>query len=128
MTYYAYQRWKKKIILSLAATSLFSAITLSPILVQKVEAASITKSYSGSFSKVWQKNASTSDGARVLTYGYNKAAINEDYAHGYHATKTHYASVSNSNGSHTSGNVGKGKTAKIEVRHSGSNISYSMSY
>lgn len=119
---------KKKMILSLVAASLLGAVTFTPLLTKTVSAASITKSYNGSFAKKWEKSASTSDGGGVLTYGYNTTLINEDYAHGYHASKSHYTSVSNGNGSFTSGNVGKGQTAKISVQHKGSNISYSMTY
>jgi len=92
------------------------------------DAASVSASYSGSFSKAWSKSKTTGDKAGVLTYGYNTLFINEDFSHGYHAKKAHYASVSNGRGSFTSGNVKKGKTAKIEVRHSGSTVRYSMVY
>lgn len=95
---------------------------------ETADAAEVSASYSGSFEKAWEKSKSTTDGAGVLTYGYNTRFINEDYSHGYHATKSHYVTVSNDNGSFTSGNVGKGKTAKIEVRHKGSTVRYSMNY
>ncbi len=114
--------------LSLATLSMLGTILIAPISIQNVEAGSISKTYSGSFSKKWEKSASTSDGAGVLTYGYNTALINEDYAHGYHANKKHYTSISNGNGSHVSGNASKGNLAKIEVTHKGSSITYSMNF
>ena len=57
-------------------------------------------------------------------YGYDTFMINEDYAWGYHSTKKHYARVKNANGLYSSSWEKAGKTASIEVRHSGSSIVY----
>lgn len=115
----------KKFAASLLALSIVVGSVAIP---NAAEAASVSAYYSGSFKTAWEKSKSSYDNAGTLSYGYNTAWINEDYAHGYHSKNDHYASVSNGNGSFTSGNKGAGKVAKIEVRHKGSSIRYSMDY
>lgn len=80
------------------------------------------------FDKAWELSVTSDNGKGVLTYGYNTFAINEDYAHAYHSTKSHYAYVKNGNGSFSGSNVGKGKWSKIEVTHKGNTITYGNSY
>lgn len=99
------------------------------ILVPEVNAASKTATYSGGFTTAWEKSVNTNDGAGVLTYGYNTFAINEDYAHGYHATKNHFVALSNGRGSFSSPSKGAGKVARVDVYHSAaSTMSYSIFY
>ncbi|WP_339149306.1 MULTISPECIES: hypothetical protein [unclassified Sutcliffiella] len=116
----------KKALLSIALCGgLLGMSAMAPALT----ADAATKSATGtSFTKAWSKSVNTGDGAGVLTYGYNTAWINEDFAHAYHASKTHFASISNGNGSHVSSSVGAGKTAKVEVRHAGSTVTYTIHY
>lgn len=78
-----------------------------------------------SFDKSWEAYGSGTNW--VIEYGYNTAAINEDYTHTKHSTTSHTAIVKNANGQY-SDNDTKGNWAGIEVRHSGSSIVYKIVY
>ncbi|MGN7233640.1 mediterrocin family bacteriocin [Priestia megaterium] len=78
-----------------------------------------------SFSKSWEAYGSGSNW--VMEYGFNTAAINEDYTHTKHSTTSHTAIVKNANGQY-SDNDTKGNWAGIEVTHSGSSIVYKIVY
>lgn len=78
-----------------------------------------------SFTKSWEAYGSGSNW--VMEYGFNTAAINEDYTHTKHSTTSHTAIVKNANGQY-SDNDTKGNWAGIDVRHSGSSIVYKIVY
>lgn len=80
------------------------------------------------FPKAWELHASGDSGRASLTYGYNTFLINEDYAWANHSTKKHYASLTNGNGGFSGPNKSKGSVSKIEVRHSGSTVTYKCNY
>lgn len=109
----------------LMACALCAAMTLPSL---TVSAQSLSKTYSGSFSKAWERYASGDNGKANLTYGYNTWAINEDYAWAKHNTKSHYAALKNGSGWHTGSGKKAGSTSKIEVTHKGSKISYYCYY
>ena len=83
---------------------------------------------SKTFDSKWELSVTSDGGRGVLTYGYNTTAINEDYSHAYHTTKSHYAYVKNGKGSFSGSNVGAKKWSKIEVTHNGNRIIYGNSY
>lgn len=87
-----------------------------------------TTNGSKTFNSAWELSVTSDGGKGVLTYGYNTVAINEDYAHAYHSTKSHYAYVKNGKGSFSGSNVKAGKWSKIEVTHKGNSITYGNSY
>lgn len=90
------------------------------------DAATVTKNSSGqSFSKAWELPASGANW--LMKYGYNTAWIKEDYTHTTHSLYDHTATVSNGNGAYSK-NSKKASWAKIEVRHSGSYVEYSITY
>ena len=91
-------------------------------------AASVNKTYKGSFSKAWERYASGDNGKANLTYGFNTFLINEDYAWAKHSTKSHYAALKNGKGWHTASAKSAGKTSKVEVTHKGSSVSYYCYY
>lgn len=109
------------------------AFTLCAVIVgtgmgTSASAASVSKTYSGSFSKAWERYASSTDGKANLTYGYNTTWINEDYAWAKHSTKSHYAAIKNGNGWHTGKGKAAGSTSKIEVTHKGTSVTYYCYY
>lgn len=85
-----------------------------------------TKTSSGqTFTNTWSLPASGTNW--LMTYGFNKEWIDEDFTHTTHSVYDHTAIVSNANGAYPKkGN--KGDWAKIEVRHSGSYVEYSIVY
>ncbi|WP_243291893.1 hypothetical protein [Bacillus sp. FJAT-47783] len=94
--------------------------------ITPADATTYTKSSSGqSFSKSWELTASGTNW--LMRYGFNTAWIDEDYTHTTHSVYDHTATVSNGNGAYSK-NASDGAWAKIEVRHSGSYIQYSISY
>lgn len=87
-----------------------------------------------SFKKAWESDAYDT-GTHVsyfhhLTYGYNTAWVNEDYAisQGTTINYDHKAYVKNANGVHYGDKVGRVFVSRIEVRHSGNNIIYKAIY
>ncbi|WP_062350423.1 hypothetical protein [Bacillus kwashiorkori] len=89
-------------------------------------AAVITKDSGGNtFKKAWELTASGSNW--LMRYGYNTTWINEDYTHTTHTNRNHTAIVTNGRGSFSK-SAKDGKWAKIEVRHSGTSVQYSISY
>lgn len=81
-------------------------------------AGQVEKTSSGkTFKSSWSATAKNSSGNGTLTYGYNTDWINEDFAWANHKNYSHYASLKNANGWHTSSSKKKGAIAKIEVRH-----------
>jgi hypothetical protein len=81
-----------------------------------------------SFSSSWQSTAYDTNNGASLTYGYNTAFFNEDYAWATHTQRQHSAEVRNDNGAFGSGRVFAGETAKIEVIHAGTNIQYQCTW
>ncbi|UZD44896.1 mediterrocin family bacteriocin [Peribacillus frigoritolerans] len=63
----------------------------------------------------------------TMDYGFNTSAINEDFTHTKHGTTSHIAKVRNFNGTHSDADT-KGNWAGIEVKHSGSTITYIMTW
>lgn len=61
-------------------------------------ASTVKATYKGSFSKAWELYKSGDNGKANLTYGFNTAFINEDYAWAKHSTKSHFASLKNGKG------------------------------
>ena len=99
---------------------------LAIVIAEPASAASSTYSSTGrGFSQAWEATASGT--SWLIKYGYNTAWINEDYTHTYHSSKSHVAIVSNANGSFTDYDIG-GYWAGIEVTHSGSYVTYTISY
>lgn len=98
------------------------------VLVSTSSAATLSKTVKNNFSKAWELYASGDSGRASLTYGYNTLLINEDYAYANHSTKNHHASLTNGRGGFTGPNKSKGNLSKIEVRHSGSTVTYKCNY
>ena len=102
-------------------------VTMFTVSTTSVMAYSITNGGKG-FSSAWERSVTSDGGKAILKYGFNKFAVDEDYAHAYHSTKRHYAYVKNSNGSFSGSNANSKRWSKIEVRHKGSSITYGNSY
>lgn len=98
------------------------------VLAQSSSAASLSRTVSNNFSKAWELYASGDSDRASLTYGYNTFLVNEDYAWAYHSTKNHHASLTNGTASFAGPNKGKGSVSKIEVKHSGSTVTYRTNY
>ena len=113
---------KKMLAIAICATITGSYISMP------ASASSISKTYSSSFSKAWERYASSSNGKANLTYGYNTLLINEDYAWAKHDSASHYAAIKNGNGWHTGPGKSAGSTSKIEVTHSGKSVNYYCYY
>ncbi|MFT8322122.1 MAG: hypothetical protein ABF649_14580 [Bacillus sp. (in: firmicutes)] len=93
-----------------------------------ITAKAAVTSATSSFTNAWTATKKTGDGAGKLTYGFNTAWINEDFAYAIHDYKYHFANVSNGIGSHVSKSVGAGVSTGIEVRHYGSSVNYAINY
>lgn len=91
-------------------------------------AASVHKTYKGSFSRAWERYASGDKGKASLTYGFDTFLINEDYAWAKHSTKSHYAAIKNGKGWHTATAKSAKKVSKVEVMHRGCTVSYYCYY
>lgn len=114
-------------ILTKAVAGLMVAAMVASTNLTTAEAYSITNGSRG-FKKAWELSVTTDGGKGILKYGYNTTFINEDYAHAYHSTKSHYAYLKNGKGSFSGSNKAKKKWSKIEVTHNGSKITYGNSY
>lgn len=113
---------KRKIIGILSASLVAIMVMGAP-----VHAATQTFTSSGqSFSEPWEL-AYENPNVWKIVYGYNVFLIHEDYTHGYNFSKHHVATVTNANGAFSKDNL-PGFWAKIEVTHSGSYVTYSISY
>ena len=113
---------KKKIIGTLSA-----ALVAIMVLGFPVHAATHTYTSSGqNFSAPWEL-AYENPNVWKIVYGYNVFLIHEDYTHGVSFSKHHVATVTNANGAFSKDNE-PGQWAKIEVTHSGSYVTYSISY
>lgn len=119
------EKYLGKCVLAALCLMMSLAIVTKPVVSA---ASSISRSYSGSFAKAWERYASSGNGQANLTYGYNTFLINEDYAWAKHNTKSHYAAIKNGKGWHTGSGKAAGKTSKIEVTHKGSTVSYFCYY
>lgn len=107
----------------LLAVGLLGSVLAIPT---STDAATVVRDSSGkSFTKAWELTASGSNW--LMVYGYNESLINEDYTHTTHSAYNHTATVSNGSGAYSK-NASKGAWAKIEVRHSGSYVQYSLTY
>ncbi|MDE6313412.1 MAG: hypothetical protein K2M46_07280 [Lachnospiraceae bacterium] len=115
----------KKVSRTIMACMMCAAVTLPSL---SVCAKPLSRSYSGSFSKAWERYASEDSGKAGLTYGFNTFAFNEDYAWAKHNTQSHYAALKNGSGWHTGSGKKAGSTSKIEVIHKGTSISYYCYY
>ncbi|MDR1018252.1 MAG: hypothetical protein LBM02_06075 [Lachnospiraceae bacterium] len=113
-------KFKKSFLSLCLATSLVA----TSFVCVPVKAGSVTATYKGAFSKAWQRYKTGDSGRALVTYGYNTAFINEDYAWAKHSTKTHYSSLRNGKDIFTGSRKGAGKTSKIEVRHCGASTMY----
>ena len=60
----------------------------------------------------------------VLTYGFNTALINEDYAYAYTDGAIHRSRIINDNGTHNGPWVVANEWSDKEVTHSGTSIKY----
>lgn len=109
----------------IVAYALAFVLTVASFSTPTLAATSTRTSTGQTFDKAWELTASGTNW--IMKYGYNTAWINEDYTHTYHSNNHHVATVSNSRGSFSDEDNG-GKWAEIEVRHSGSYITYSISY
>lgn len=79
-----------------------------------------------SFSKEWGPKTSTAaNGSSKITYGFNTVLLNEDYCHTWHSSANHRAKLQNTNGIFYGAYKSPNVTSKIEVRHSGTYITYS---
>jgi hypothetical protein len=78
-----------------------------------------------SFSSAWELLATGTDW--VMEYGFNKYAIDEDYAHTKHATKSHTAILKNGNGQYSNSDSAT-NWAEVDVVHAGTAITYSIVY
>lgn len=76
----------------------------------------------------WKAYAYSGTGS--VTYGYNTAWINEDFAWGYCSDASHTAALRNANGWHYGPTKSKGDVSKIEVTHSynGTAIKYQCNW
>lgn len=112
-------------------TNVVAGIVLASVMMVgntiNTNAFSITNDGKG-FSKAWELSVTSDDNKAILKYGFNTFAINEDYAHAYHSTKSHYAYLKNGKGSFSGKNKGSGSWSKIEITHKGSSIVYGNSY
>lgn len=109
---------------TLAKISTF-AIALSMISVPtSTLAGSLSEEYDGQFVRDWSLTVFGDNDDAILEYGFNTWAWNEDTAHAYHNTKSHYAKIKNGNGVHASTSKVGGKWSNCEVKHAGSKVTY----
>ncbi len=94
--------------------------------INTVNAASLTRTYSGQFVEDWSYSASSS-GAE-LEYGFNTLFIKEDTCYANHNNSRHYARIKNGNGVHVGSSKAAGTWSRIEVTHSGSTVTYSCEW
>lgn len=93
-------------------------------------AGSLTRTYSGSFSSDWTNSAqTTANGATlVLSYGFNTFLINEDCASSLYYGSDHHPRISNGNGTFDGPTRQAHEWSDLEIRHSGSTVTYSSIY
>lgn len=108
---------KKIINLSLVLV-LVGAFTFS----MNSNAASLSRTYTGSFASTWAKSASS--GQAKLEYGFNTALIDEDLAYAYHSNSQHNAKIKNGSGTTVGPTKKAGVWSNKEVRHSGGTVTY----
>lgn len=75
------------------------------------------------FTKSWELSDSGTNW--TINYGFNDWAIDEDFTHTKHMTRSHVAKVVNGSGSHADSDK-EGNWAGIEVTHKGSTVYYYM--
>lgn len=109
---------RKKSVLSIMALTLMVFTLVAP----KAYAGSLSRSYSGQFTKSWMDEATS--GSAQLEYGFNTWLINEDVSYANHSGASHNAKIVNGNGVHTSRSKSAGNWSNLEVQHSGSSVSY----
>lgn len=80
------------------------------------------------FTSSWERYTSGDSSRASLTYGYNTAFVNEDYAWANHSLTSHSGYVSNGSGGFSGPTKGAGAVSKIEVTHKGSDIHYMCHY
>ncbi|PXV95385.1 hypothetical protein C8E03_10113 [Lachnotalea glycerini] len=90
------------------------------------KAGSLSKSYSGDFVEDWSKTLES--GQAKIEYGYNTWLVHEDTCYAYHSNASHYARIYNGGGAHAAGSKAAGKWSKLEVTHSGSEVTYSCEW
>lgn len=110
---------KKTVAFMLAMCMILAAV---PVSAAEYNANSSGKKFSGDWN-VTSINTET----RTFKYGFNTAAIDEDYTHTYHETKQHTAYVKNS-ARVQSVVKAEGKYAKAEIRHAAGTVYYRYSY
>ncbi|WP_146551439.1 hypothetical protein [Rummeliibacillus sp. SL167] len=113
----------KKIISSALALSLITGASFG--FTKSVDAASHSYSNSKGFSSSW--SAKDSGTNWLIKYGFNTAYIDEDYTWTTHTSKTSYAIVNNANGKY-SDSASAANWAKVEVRHKGTSIKYTIQF
>jgi hypothetical protein len=79
-----------------------------------------------SFSKGWSSTP-VDDANRTMKYGFNTTAIDEDYTHTYHRTKSHTAYVKNSARAQTKKGAA-GNYSKPEIQHASGKVYYEYIY
>lgn len=106
----------------LATTLLFGSTNV--VLAGQAQGTSAGKT----FKRSWK--ATTKKGSGSVTYGYNTAWINEDFAWGYCSDASHRAALRNGNGWHYGLTKSKGDVSKREVVHSfnGTTIKYQCNW
>jgi hypothetical protein len=92
------------------------------VLPLSASAGDLSTTYSGQFTTAWE--CTITSGNASLTYGYNTAWINEDYAWANHSNAEHFASLSNGTGVHNGFTQAAGVVSKSEVTHNGSTVEY----
>lgn len=116
----------KKLIISLSV-ALLLLTSATPTLATTLYQTSIGHT----FSESWSASCSGFDEVPGvwwnMIYGYNTDWINEDFTHTNHTTKTHLAKVQNNNGMF-SDEASANNWAEIEVVHSGTTITYYITY
>lgn len=93
-------------------------------------AGSFSRTYSGSFASDWTNSAQTTvNGATlVLSYGYNTFLVNEDCASSLYYGSYHNARIRNSSTTIDGPSVPAGEWSDLEIRHSGTTVTYYSIY
>lgn len=101
-----------------------------PIIASAETTAQSYKDGSHTFKKAWgeSKTKYFRDAKCVLTYGYNTALINEDYANAYTVGSVHRSRIQNANGWHNGPWKVANEWSDKEVRHKGTSIVYRQTW
>lgn len=108
---------------------LVSCILAGCLCLKNVAAGQISAtSGNHNFSNAWSETKRS--GSSYVVYGYNTEMVDEDYAWGYHAQKSHYAALKNGSGWHSGSAKSGGSISKIEASHynNGSGFVYQVNW